>query len=101
MKSTTVDTKALKKDIQALGKRVSASSSEAVNVAIKQAGAFYMSFDETEAVPFVSGADGMITVSGKGLERAESIEEVLALQTQAAVGTMARILQKGLKEALE
>lgn len=100
-KATTVDTQALKKDVQALGKRVSASSAEAVNIAIKQAGAFYMSFDETDSIPYIAGSDGQITVSGKGLENAGSVEEVLAIQTQLAVDTLNQVLQKGLKEALE
>lgn len=101
MNNTTIDTRALKKDIQTLGKRVTAASVDAVNIAVKQTGSFYMSFDETTAIPFTAGTLGQLSVSGKGLETAGSVEEILALQTQMAVETMSAVLQKGLKEALE
>lgn len=100
---TTVDTRTLKRDIQALGKRVSQAAGVATKVAVQQAGAFYMQFDETEAVPYVKNSNGMITVAGPNLEALtdEGVEELLAAQTQIAAGTLQRVVQKGIKEALE
>lgn len=93
--------KTLEKALKELGKATQKSSANAVKVAIKQAGAFYMSFDDTESLPYVKGTDGMITVSGKGLVGdASSVDEVLARQTQIAADAMETQLQLGLKEFL-
>lgn len=91
--------KTLEKALKQLGAAASKSSTTAVNVAVKQAHAFYMSFDDTESLPYVRGADGMITVSGKGLAAGtSSVDEVLARQTQIAVAVLETQLQQGLKE---
>lgn len=93
--------KTLEKALKELGKATQKSSANAVKVAIKQAGAFYTSFDDTESLPYVKGTDGMITVSGKGLVGdTSSVDEVLARQTQIATDAMETQLQLGLKEFL-
>lgn len=93
--------KTLEKALKELGKVTQKSSANAVKVAIKQAGAFYMSFDDTESLPYVKGTDGMITASGKGLAGdAGTVDEVLARQTQIAADAMETQLQLGLKEFL-
>lgn len=93
--------KSLEKTLKKLGTTAQKASTDAVKVAVRQAGAFYMSFDETESLPYVKDADGMITVSGKGLAAGtSSIDEVLARQTQIASDTMQTQLQKGLREFL-
>ena len=93
--------KTLEKALRELGKTTQKTANNAVKVAVKQAGAFYMSFDDTESLPYVKGTDGMITVSGKGLASdAESVDEVLARQTQIAADAMETQLQRGLKEFL-
>lgn len=93
--------KTLEKALKELGKATQKSSADAVKVAIKQAGAFYMPFDDTESLPYVKGTDGMITVSGKGLAGDTSaVDEVLARQTQIAADAMETQLQLGLKEFL-
>lgn len=103
MSGTTVDTKQLGKDIKKLGKAVSQAAAGATKVALRQAQAFYMSFDETESVPYVKDSDGMITVSGPGLSRDSqaSIEDVLAKQTWIASETAQQFIQRKLKEVLE
>lgn len=93
--------KALEKALKSLGKTTQKSANNAVKVAVKQANAFYMSFDDTESLPYVKDADGMIIVSGKGLAAdANSVDEVLARQTQIAADAMETQLQLGLKEFL-
>lgn len=99
--------KTLEKALKELGKATQKSSADAVKIAIKQAGAFYMSFDDTESLPYVKGTDGMITVSGKGLAGdaggagdAGAVDEVLARQTQIAADALETQLQLGLKEFL-
>lgn len=93
--------KSLEKTLKQLGKTVQKTSADAVRVAVKQASAFYMSFDDTESLPYVKDTDGMITVSGKGLAAGtSSVDEVLARQTQIASNTMEMQLQKGLREFL-
>lgn len=98
----SVDMRQVRKDLNKLGKTVQKTADNAVKVAIRQVGAFYMSFDDTESVPYVKEADGKITVSGPGLAKAaDSIEDVLAIQTQVAAGTLQRVLTDGIKEALK
>lgn len=93
--------KTLEKALKELGKATQKSSADAVKIAIKQAGAFYMSFDDTESLPYVKGTDGMITVSGKGLAGdADAVDEALARQTQIAADALETQLQLGLKEFL-
>lgn len=93
--------KTLEKALKELGKATQKSSADAVKIAIKQAGAFYMLFDDTESLPYVKGTDGMITVSGKGLAGdAGAVDEVLARQTQIAADALETQLQLGLKEFL-
>lgn len=97
-----VDMRQVQKDIKKLGKTVQRTANDAVRIAIRQVGAFYMSFDDTESVPYVKEADGKITVSGPGLAKvADSPEDVLARQTQIAAGTLQQVLDAGIKEALK
>lgn len=100
-KAATVDTKRLKQAVRRLGIAAERSASDAVKIAISQANAFYMSFDETEAVPYAVNAEGRIVVSSRNLDNLGSIEDVLAAQTQIAVDTMNAVIQNGIKEALE
>lgn len=100
--SVQIDTKKLSRDIKALGKTTSKAAADATKVALQQAQAFYMSFDETESVPFVKDSNGMITVSGPGLSRDSqaSIEDVLAKQTWIAAETAQQFIQRKLREVL-
>lgn len=100
-KAATVDTKRLKQAVRRLGTAAERSASNAVKVAITQANAFYMSFDETEAVPYTANTEGRIVVSSRNLDNLGSIEDVLAAQTQIAVDTMNAVVQSGIKEVLE
>lgn len=98
----TVDTKKIKKDLKELGKSANHAAANAVQVAIRQAGAFYMSFDETESLPYVKDEDGYITVVGPKLAAGtDSPEEVLARQAQVAAAAMQQKVVQGLKEALK
>lgn len=100
-KAASVDTRQLKQAVRRLGAAAERSASDAVKVAITQASAFYMSFDEAESVEYAANSDGRIVVSSTGLENAASIEDVLAKQTQIAAETMTNVLQRRLKEVLE
>jgi hypothetical protein len=99
----TVDTRALKKDIKRLGKTTAAIANTAVRVSVEQAGAFYMQFDDVEAVPFARNTNGNIVVTGSGLVDTSdgSIDEVLAFQTQVAVTTLQSVMSNGLKEVFK
>lgn len=100
-KAASVDTRQLKRAVRRLGTAAERSASDAVKVAITQASAFYMSFDEAESVKYVANNNGRIVVSSAGMDNAASIEDVLARQTQIAAQTMTNVLQRGLKEVLE
>lgn len=101
MSTVTVDAGQLKKAVRRLGTAAERSAAQAVKVAIAQSSAFYMSFDEAEAVAYDTQGSGRIVVSSSKLENAASIEDVLAAQAQIAATTMNTIVQNGLKEALK
>lgn len=100
---TTVDTKQFERDIKRLKSTASGIAEEAIRASINQAKAFYMQFDETEAVPYTRNTDGTITVSGPGLVDASdgSVEEVLQIATQVAFTTLKDVVNNGLKEAVK
>ena len=100
-KAATVDTKRLKQAVRRLGTAAERSASDAVKIAMTQASAFYMSFDDVEAVPYSVNSEGRIVISGSALDKAGSIEDVLAIQTQIAADTLNSVVQQGLKEVLE
>lgn len=99
----TVDTKALKRNMKKMGKTAASIANEAVRVSVEQAGAFYMQFDEVEAVPFARNTNGNIVVTGSGLVDTSdgSIAEVMAFQTQVAVNTLQSVMNNGLMEAFK
>lgn len=100
-RAVKVDTRELKRAVRRLGTAAERSASDAVKIAVTQASAFYMSFDDVEAVPYSVNSEGRIVISGSALDKAGSIEDVLAIQTQIAADTLNSVVQQGLKEVLE
>ena len=100
-KAVKVDTRELKRAVRRLGTAAERSASNAVKIAMTQASAFYMSFDDVEAVPYSVNSEGRIVISGSALDKAGSIEDVLAIQTQIAADTLNSVVQQGLNEVLE
>ena len=101
--TATVNTKVLKKDIKRLGKTATMIANEAVRVSIEQASAFYMQFDDVEAVPFAKNTNGNIVVTGSGLVDTSdgSVAEVMAFQTGVASRTLQTALNNGLREVFK
>ena len=100
-KAVKVDTHELKQAVRRLGTAAERSASDAVKIAMTQASAFYMSFDDVEAVPYSVNSEGRIVISGSALDKVGNIEDVLAIQTQIAADTLNSVVQQGLKEVLE
>ena len=90
MSGSYVDTRGIKRLISKTSEKVEQASKKAIINTAKKQSNFYMAFDEIEAIP----SDTTITISSNG---EYLLEEVIVLEGQKAIETLADEFRRSLK----
>lgn len=94
--------KALKKDFKKLATDIELSAEQAVQKVVTQHTAFFMSFDETEAIPFVDKKKGAMVFSGNiEKDAGMSVEDFIQLKTKEITENTKEALQRSIMEVLK